>query len=86
MPLAIVTGAGGHAHNNKRMFVESDWTNLADPKLASYDRSKVLAEKAAWDFVAENNGHRFDFAVVNPGFIIGPLLHDVEGTSAGVSV
>lgn len=67
------------------MFTEKDWTNTSGHS-TSYDRSKTMAEKAAWDFVQDNKGHHFELAVVNPGFIIGPLLSDVDGgTSAGVS-
>ena len=31
---------------------ETGWTNADEPGLAPYRRSKVLAERAAWDFVA----------------------------------
>ncbi|HEY6672623.1 MAG TPA: hypothetical protein VIZ91_09010 [Solirubrobacterales bacterium] len=38
-------------------------------------RSKTIAERAAWDLVRER-GAEDRLAVVNPGAIIGPLLHD----------
>lgn len=33
--------------------------------------SKTLAEEAAWRFAEEN---RMDLVVLNPGFVLGPLL------------
>jgi len=41
-----------------------------------YDTSKTLAEKAAWDWVKENNP-KFDFAAILPVFNFGPIIHDV---------
>jgi dihydroflavonol-4-reductase len=38
-------------------------------------RSKTVAERAAWDLVQER-GAENRLAVVNPGAIIGPVLHD----------
>ena len=50
-----------------------DW---ADPKIGgAYDRSKLLAEQAAWDFMKKlPKSARFELCVLNPGFIMGPLL------------
>lgn len=36
-----------------------------------YAASKTLAEEAAWKFQKENG---IDMVVLNPGFVIGPLL------------
>ena len=41
---------------NKEPMKEKDWTNLDDPGLSAYSKSKHLAEKAAWDFVTELPG------------------------------
>ena len=38
-------------------------------------RSKTIAERAAWDLVKQR-GDEDRLAVVNPGAIIGPVLHD----------
>lgn len=55
---------------------ESDWANL-DGNFA-YAKSKVLAEKAAWDIYHDMKksaaGTAFRMAVVNPGYIFGPAL------------
>ncbi len=52
-----------------------------------YEKSKTLAERAAWNFVKERKEKNlpcFDLAVINPGFIMGPTLHRTECTSMEV--
>lgn len=67
-----------------RVFTENDWNN---PETATpYQRSKILAEKAAWNFVEEktkNNEKCFELAVINPCFVLGPTFGDASslGTS-----
>ncbi|WP_127503022.1 NAD-dependent epimerase/dehydratase family protein [Actinoplanes solisilvae] len=60
---------------------ESDWTDPADD-LPAYIRSKVVAERAAWDYVAEHGG--LELAVVNPVGIFGPLLGTKLSASTGL--
>lgn len=67
-----------------KLFSEKDWAN-ADTSIA-YGKSKILAEKAAWDFVNEKKkkGEKcFELAVINPSIILGPSLGDASslGTS-----
>jgi nucleoside-diphosphate-sugar epimerase len=54
-------------------FTEDDWTDPDTPGLAPYPRSKVIAERAAWDFMARHGGD-LELVVVNPTFILGPTL------------
>lgn len=54
-------------------FDESDWTDVEAPGVAPYIKSKALAERAAWDFVARE-GHGLELVVINPTGIFGPLL------------
>lgn len=69
---------------SNRVFTEKDWN---DPeKTTPYAKSKILAEKAGWDFVEEKkkSGEKcFELAVVNPCFIMGPSLGD--SSSLGTS-
>jgi len=60
-------------------FTEENWT---DPtaKVSAYVKSKTLAERAAWDFVATEGG-RLELAVVNPVGIFGPVLGSDHSTS-----
>lgn len=68
-----------------RVYTELDWPDPA--KQLAYGKSKILAEKAAWDFVAERkkNGQScFELTVINPSFILGPTFHckdTILGTS-----
>jgi nucleoside-diphosphate-sugar epimerase len=59
----------------QRPLTEEDWTDPDAEGLTPYVRSKTIAERAAWDLVRER-GAEDRLAVVNPGAIIGPLLHD----------
>ena len=54
-------------------FTEEDWTDPDTPGLAPYPRSKVIAERAAWDLI-ERDGGDTELVVVNPTFILGPTL------------
>jgi dihydroflavonol-4-reductase len=58
-----------------RTLTEEDWTDPDSAELTPYVRSKTVAERAAWDLVQER-GAENRLAVVNPGAIIGPVLHD----------
>lgn len=73
----------GHARDGSKVYDENDWT-LLNASVAAYERSKTLAERAAWDYVeALPPSERFELVSVLPGAILGPLLDDdfsVSGT------
>jgi nucleoside-diphosphate-sugar epimerase len=54
-------------------YTEDDWTDPDTPGLPLYPRSKAIAERAAWDFIAREGGDT-ELTVVNPTFILGPTL------------
>jgi len=56
----------------KAPFDETSWTNL-DGEMSAYVKSKALAERAAWDFMAAEGG-ALELSVVNPAGIFGPVL------------
>ena len=67
-----------------RTYSEADWADI-DKMRMPYGKSKVLAERAAWSFVEERkraNEACFELAVIQPVFVLGPLLTSVTGTSA----
>ena len=61
-------------------FTEEDWTNLNDPTVQPYPKSKTIAERAAWDFIAREGGE-LELAVVNPVVVFGPVLGPDTSTS-----
>ena len=46
-------------------FTEEDWTNPDGDGVSAYTKSKTLAERAAWDFIAREGGG-LELSVVNP--------------------
>src|ERR1700722_17263428 len=63
----------GAPADRKASFTEEDWTNLKDPTVQPYPKSKTIAERAAWDFIAREGGG-LELAVVNPVLVLGPVL------------
>jgi nucleoside-diphosphate-sugar epimerase len=61
-------------------FDEKSWTNVDGGGVTAYVKSKTLAERAAWDFIAAEGG-RLELSVVNPVGIFGPLLGRDYATS-----
>ncbi|GAA4380964.1 SDR family oxidoreductase [Paeniglutamicibacter cryotolerans] len=60
-------------------FTEADWTNPG-ADVGAYTKSKTLAERAAWNFMATEGGD-MELAAVNPVGIIGPVLGPKLSTS-----
>ncbi|KAL8593570.1 hypothetical protein ACOMHN_024273 [Nucella lapillus] len=53
--------------------------------LDAYAKSKTLAEKAAWDFIKElPDEDKIELAVINPAYVMGPVLHGSQCTSMEV--
>ena len=71
---------GYGAKDRTTAFTEQDWTNLDDPTVQPYPRSKTIAERAAWDFIAQEGGS-LELAVVNPVGVFGPVLGPDYSTS-----
>ncbi len=66
--------AVGYGHPQMpRPFDERDWTNVDGDGVSAYAKSKTLAERAAWDFMAREGGD-MELAVVNPVGVFGPAL------------
>jgi len=69
---------------------ETVWTDLNDPNVSAYARSKTLAERMAWDLIASSGGAT-TLVTVNPSVVLGPVLsgdysasvHIVERLLAG---
>ncbi len=64
----------GYGHKPRtKPFDETDWTDPNSEGVAPYGKSKTLAERAAWDFIAREGG-KLELSVVNPVGVFGPVL------------
>ncbi|MVM31365.1 NAD-dependent epimerase/dehydratase family protein [Spirosoma sp. HMF4905] len=71
--LTSAFGAIGIGHKHRTTpFTETDWSIL-DDSTPAYQKSKTLAERAAWDFIAKE-GNGLELAAVNPVGVLGPVL------------
>ncbi len=67
-------GAVGFSNTNpKHVTTEEDWTDPNEKGLSIYEKSKLLAECAAWNFIQKDGGN-LEFATINPVAILGPSL------------
>jgi dihydroflavonol-4-reductase len=69
----------GGVDRSSKIFDEGDWSNLDDPRIGAYEKSKTIAEQAAWDYARSTH---LDLAVINPGAVLGPSLGPAVSTSA----
>lgn len=68
------------------IYNDKDWTNVNNKKDSTpYFRSKTIAEKAAWDFIAQDDSG-LELATICPGAILGPVLEKDFGTSANIVI
>ena len=67
-------GAVGFSNKNlNSVTAEESWTDPAEKGLSTYEKSKLLAERAAWDFI-QREGGSLEFATINPVAMLGPSL------------
>ncbi len=70
--------SSGRERTATHVFDEHDWSDLSGP-MTAYEKSKTLAEKAAWDFVREQGAP--ELVAINPTFVLGPSLTGADNTS-----
>ena len=72
----------GYGHEATTVpFDETTWSNLDGMvNVPPYMKSKTLAERAAWDFIAREGGG-MELSVVNPVGVFGPVLGPDYATS-----
>jgi nucleoside-diphosphate-sugar epimerase len=81
MVLTSSFAAIGYGHPQQAApFDETAWTDLSSPDLVAYVKSKTIAERAAWDYVAKE-GAGLELATVNPVGVFGPVLGSDFSTS-----
>ena len=57
-----------------------DWTDPTADYTNAYERSKTLAEKAAWDF-KKQECPEIDIVTIHPGLVVGPSLVSCQFSS-----
>lgn len=70
----VLTSASGSViaghKSHPELFTEEDWTDLSSD-IDAYQRSKTMAERAAWEFAKKEN---MELSAVNPVAVMGPVL------------
>jgi len=80
--LTSSTAAVIYGQDRDRVFTEADWSNVGDPRIGAYEKSKTIAERAAWDYLAAlGDRPGMELVAINPGLVLGPLLSSDWGTS-----
>jgi len=71
--LTSAIGAVVYGHKPQTApYTEQDWTVITG-NTPAYQKSKTLAERAAWEFI-EKEGGTLELSVVNPVGVLGPVL------------
>ncbi|WP_405221205.1 SDR family oxidoreductase [Lentisalinibacter sediminis] len=71
----------GHERDGSKVYDESSWS-IPEKTAGAYEKSKTLAERAAWEFMEslpEDNA--LELVALNPGLVLGPILDEDYGTS-----
>lgn len=67
---AVAYGFGGRSEP----YTEADWSDITDlTDSSAYERSKTIAERAAWDWL-KSEGGALELVTINPGAVLGPVL------------
>lgn len=75
--VSVMQGGG------QKTYTEADWLDPNAPGTSAYAKSKVMAERAAWDFV-KTDAPGIALTTINPGFVVGPPLDAEYGSSVAV--
>lgn len=78
---SVAAVTAGHSGEN-RTFTEADWSDTGK-NIGAYQKSKTLAERAAWDFInGAENTNKLEMVAINPPVILGPVPNKDFPTSA----
>jgi nucleoside-diphosphate-sugar epimerase len=70
----------GHPHDD-HVFTEDDWSVLDGPGVDAYGKSKILAERAAWEFISSQGGTT-ELVTILPVAVMGPVMgKDISGSN-----
>jgi len=63
-----------------KVFTEEDWS--IEEHCLPYPKSKLKAEQAAWEYVKSVPDRNLELVVINPCYILGPLLSKYGGDNS----
>lgn len=90
MTSSMAAIAYGHGDKRAEVSDETMWSNPDGPDNTPYTKSKTIAERAAWDYVAGKShggeGKGLELAVINPTGILGPALSKDVSTSLEIPI
>jgi nucleoside-diphosphate-sugar epimerase len=70
----------GQPHTD-RTFTEDDWSPVEGPGVDAYGKSKILAERAAWEFMATADGTT-ELTTLLPVAVMGPVMgNEISGAN-----
>ncbi len=71
----------GHERDGSKVYDESSWS-IPEKTAGAYEKSKTLAERAAWEFMESlPDDNVLELVALNPGLVLGPILDEDYGTS-----
>ena len=71
--------------SDSKKYTEDDWATEENNQ--PYQKSKLLAERAAWEYVHQlPEGEKFELVAVNPSLVIGPVFSPVAGASTSQGI
>lgn len=76
-------GVGFSNFDKQSITDETYWTDPEQPGLSLYEKSKLLAEKAAWKIINQP-GNQLAFSTINPVAILGPAMSAHVSGSFGI--
>ncbi len=90
MTSSMAAIAYGHGDKRAEVSDETMWSDPNGPDNTPYTKSKTIAERAAWDYVAGKShggeGKGLELAVINPTGILGPALSKDVSTSLEIPI
>ncbi|MDG1997668.1 MAG: NAD-dependent epimerase/dehydratase family protein [Amylibacter sp.] len=79
---SVVTICNKRLAAGRNRYDETDWSDLHSPLNTAYSKSKIQAEKVAWNFVREHS--ELKLTTICPSLVLGPPLDGNIGSSLGV--
>jgi len=71
----------GRERDGSKVYDESSWS-IPEKTAGAYEKSKTLAERAAWKFMESlPEDSALELVALNPGLVLGPILDEDYGTS-----